>query len=444
MNDPSGYANYILGKYYLAIGKIDDALQNFTVASRKGNEGAAYHVSKLTDITTLGTITHSNKHHRYYLGKEHYYAKRYTQSLICFEQYIKNRLDVNGSNKDSRLARASTFSALTLEALVKAEQLDKIKTSLLKRLKQKIHAFFTSYAPESDTGGSMHSLRAFVQELQNGQKEKIAKDLKMAAFLGNAQAAHKLHAAATCVHKKDAIWNKNPYSQGCRVFTPEASLQKSPKLVRFIAAQTNGAYGDIYKNALSQMKKGQKNTHWMWYVFPQMSRLYPGISHNSQLFGVEGLDEARSYLRNPILSQNLYVITEAVLNSAKDKVMTINSYGALNSVMGSDIDTKKFFSCMSLFAIAHFYNMLEDGSDTPKNALNSVFSTALAKFHGGKISYNTVLKIVDDKEPFNKEGSISIQLVKETGLKDTQSSSIQTLEALTPSVLTKLKKMLQG
>ena len=103
-------------------------------------------------------------------------------------------------------------------------------------------------------------------------------------------------------------------------------------LQRFIDAQQNS-----YQRALTEVKSGKKLTHWIWYIFPQLKGL--GMSGNSQYYGIDDLEEARAYLKHPILGARLREITSVFLDmigkNAKD-------------VFG-DLDAMKVRSCMTLF-----------------------------------------------------------------------------------------------
>lgn len=65
-------------------------------------------------------------------------------------------------------------------------------------------------------------------------------------------------------------------------------------LERFVEAQSG-----IYATALSEIRSGHKRSHWMWFVFPQLNGL--GASEMSRFYGIASLDEARAYLKHPIL-----------------------------------------------------------------------------------------------------------------------------------------------
>ncbi len=77
-------------------------------------------------------------------------------------------------------------------------------------------------------------------------------------------------------------------------------------LRRFVDAQSSA-----YDRALSEIRSGQKRTHWMWYVFPQYDGL--GRSPTAQRFAIKSLEEAEAYLRHPILGSRLVECAEALL-----------------------------------------------------------------------------------------------------------------------------------
>src|SRR4051794_27855200 len=77
-------------------------------------------------------------------------------------------------------------------------------------------------------------------------------------------------------------------------------------LNRFVQAQA-----DDYEQALSEIQSGQKQSHWMWYIFPQFIGL--GSSSTSRLYAIKSLAEARAYLAHPILGPRLLECAAAVL-----------------------------------------------------------------------------------------------------------------------------------
>lgn len=77
-------------------------------------------------------------------------------------------------------------------------------------------------------------------------------------------------------------------------------------LNRFISAQEKN-----YEQALKEIKNGKKITHWIWYIFPQLKGL--GESYTSQFYGLDGIEEAKSYYENDILKKHLLEISNALL-----------------------------------------------------------------------------------------------------------------------------------
>jgi uncharacterized protein (DUF1810 family) len=83
-------------------------------------------------------------------------------------------------------------------------------------------------------------------------------------------------------------------------------MEKRYDLNRFLEAQKQ-----TYVNALREIRQGSKQTHWMWFIFPQLRGL--GFTDYNIFYGVENLKEASLYLNNPILGKRLVEITEAML-----------------------------------------------------------------------------------------------------------------------------------
>lgn len=110
-------------------------------------------------------------------------------------------------------------------------------------------------------------------------------------------------------------------------------------LLRFIHAQENGGIYDntsTYPQALEEIKRGCKKTHWIWYIFPQMRGL--GKSEISQFYDIDGREEAKAYIENPVLRERLIEISEAVLNNEK----------SVYEIFGQD--AIKVRACILLFA----------------------------------------------------------------------------------------------
>ena len=104
-------------------------------------------------------------------------------------------------------------------------------------------------------------------------------------------------------------------------------------LQRFIEAQDKW---NIYDKALEEVKNGKKETHWIWFIFPQLYGL--GESEMSQFYGLDGREEAKAYIENDTLRTRLVEISEAVLNNEK----------SVYEIFGND--AIKVRSCILLFA----------------------------------------------------------------------------------------------
>ena len=115
------------------------------------------------------------------------------------------------------------------------------------------------------------------------------------------------------------------------------------QLKRFLDAQE-----DVYPNVVRELKQVRKESHWMWYVFPQIKGL--GKSHISQKYALGSLDEATAYEQHPILGNRLYECTEIVVNTEGHTVEQIFGYP----------DYLKFHSSMTLFCQVENYNPLFD------------------------------------------------------------------------------------
>jgi len=140
----------------------------------------------------------------------------------------------------------------------------------------------------------------------------------------------------------------------------KVTMQENTNLDRFIQAQ------DIrYKAVIDELKAGQKMSHWIWYIFPQIS----GISDTelSERFAIEDIEEAEQYLANPILSKRLYQCAELIFE---------NSGACITDILGSP-DDQKFFSSMTLFHLA-------------SKKSDSIFSKNLTKYFSAKLDHKTL------------------------------------------------------
>ena len=104
------------------------------------------------------------------------------------------------------------------------------------------------------------------------------------------------------------------------------------KLERFVKAQENS-----FERALSEIENGKKETHWMWYSFPQIKGL--GKSFNSHFYGIDSKMEASKYLSHEVLGPNLQICAEALLTHADRTAHEMLGWG----------DSMKLKSSMTLF-----------------------------------------------------------------------------------------------
>ncbi len=104
-------------------------------------------------------------------------------------------------------------------------------------------------------------------------------------------------------------------------------------LNRFVIAQSG-----VIDKAIGELRRGRKETHWMWFVFPQLVGL--GSSTMATRYGISGAEEAREYLDHPILGPRLIDCTQAVIDL--DNLST-------NDIFGTP-DDMKLRSCATLFA----------------------------------------------------------------------------------------------
>jgi uncharacterized protein (DUF1810 family) len=113
-------------------------------------------------------------------------------------------------------------------------------------------------------------------------------------------------------------------------------------LQRFVRAQARD-----HAQALAELRAGRKQTHWIWYVLPQIRGL--GASEMARKYGITGLDKARAYLAHPLLGPRL-----------AECVKTISAHADLEaSVILGPLDALKYRSCLTLFDLA------AGGADAP-------------------------------------------------------------------------------
>lgn len=100
---------------------------------------------------------------------------------------------------------------------------------------------------------------------------------------------------------------------------------------RFLTAQD-----PVFDTVLAELKAGKKETHWIWYIFPQLASL--GQSENAKFYGIKDLEEAKAYAAQPILSYRLALCAQILLIGGHP----------IPAIMGVT-DNLKLISCATLF-----------------------------------------------------------------------------------------------
>ena len=124
-------------------------------------------------------------------------------------------------------------------------------------------------------------------------------------------------------------------------------------LQRFITAQA-----PVYAQALAEIRAGRKQTHWMWFVFPQLAAL--GRSPTARRYGLSGLAEAQAYFDHPVLGPRLVASVRALMYV---------HFRTAHDIFGSP-DDLKLRSCLTLFSRA-----------VPREP---IFGEALARYFAGQ------------------------------------------------------------
>jgi uncharacterized protein (DUF1810 family) len=132
---------------------------------------------------------------------------------------------------------------------------------------------------------------------------------------GARRRAARSRAELTSASKGDAMAEDDPF-----------------ELSRFVVAQEF-----VFNTVLAELVAGRKKSHWMWFVFPQLRAL--GRSPTANFYGIAAIEEARAYLRHPVLANRLARAVDAVLGVAGRSA---------HEIFGSP-DDLKFRSSMTLF-----------------------------------------------------------------------------------------------
>lgn len=141
-------------------------------------------------------------------------------------------------------------------------------------------------------------------------------------------------------------------------------IYRQQGIERFVDAQKRD-----YTTALSEIRAGHKESHWIWYIFPQIMGL--GHSCYANLYGIRNRKEAEEYITHKVLGKRLREITNALLQ-VEDRT-AVEIFG--------DLDAMKVKSSMTLFDII---------------APDDIYSEVLNKFYHGERCSRTIQFILED------------------------------------------------
>ena len=133
-------------------------------------------------------------------------------------------------------------------------------------------------------------------------------------------------------------------------------------LIRFLDAQDQ-----IYEQVVEELAKGRKETHWMWFIFPQLAGL--GRSGMAQHYAIRHLEQAKRYLAHSILGPRLRQVVKLLMDQKGKSAFEI---------LGSP-DDLKLRSCLTLFREA-----------TSKDSDRVLFTKALDQFYRGEPDRRTL------------------------------------------------------
>ncbi len=139
------------------------------------------------------------------------------------------------------------------------------------------------------------------------------------------------------------------------------------QLSRFVHAQS-----PVYAQALEEIRRGRKSSHWMWFIFPQIAGL--GFSATSRLYAIRSLAEAAAYLEHPVLGARLRECAEA----------TLQVEGRTAGEIFGPVDAQKLCSSATLFAEI--------------SPAGSVFHRLLDQYCHGKADGKTLELLASDRK----------------------------------------------
>lgn len=140
-------------------------------------------------------------------------------------------------------------------------------------------------------------------------------------------------------------------------------------LERFVEAQEKqqfSAKGTTYELALQEIRNGKKESHWIWYTFPQLEGF--GLSYNSTYYGIKDLTEAEAYLQHPILGSRLIEISQALFTLDETDPEKVVGW-----------DKNKLKSSMTLFSQV--------------KGAHPIFRDVLDKYYFGEMDVKTIAKL---------------------------------------------------
>lgn len=135
-----------------------------------------------------------------------------------------------------------------------------------------------------------------------------------------------------------------------------------PDLIRFLDAQDQ-----IFAEVIEELTNGRNQTHWMWFVFPQLAGL--GRSATAEHYAIRNLDQARRYLADPVLGERLREVVRLMVGHKNKSAFEI---------LGSP-DDLKFRSCLTLFRKA-----------AAENSDRALFGKWLDQFYRGQLDDRTL------------------------------------------------------
>jgi uncharacterized protein (DUF1810 family) len=138
------------------------------------------------------------------------------------------------------------------------------------------------------------------------------------------------------------------------------------ELWRFAEAQAG-----VYEQACSELRAGRKQSHWMWFIFPQISGL--GSSPMAVRYAIRSTAEAEAYLADPVLGARIRECTAILLE--------LPGSADASRIFGSP-DDMKFHSSMTLFALAE-----------PEGGDEGLFARALQRYFNGRLDDATLVKL---------------------------------------------------